>query len=175
MPKRPDCYKPACGVEGKLCPDCANFLPGASPLGILNSPSEGRRVSRRHLIDVTFNIAFQQMQPGWEARILVPDLDAFFKKVGEALPLEHKREGDTAEARLKGFPVVESRFMPPGCGMLQTPCYCPALEVMADGSQLTHLAKRHTVLIVYDATQANPPEEMPERPAGDGGGNVGPG
>lgn len=25
--KNPNCYMPACGIEGKLCPDCANYRP----------------------------------------------------------------------------------------------------------------------------------------------------
>ena len=30
--KNPNCYMPACGIEGKLCPDCTSYIPPRSAL-----------------------------------------------------------------------------------------------------------------------------------------------
>lgn len=30
--KNPNCYMPACGIDGKECPDCANYVPPRSSL-----------------------------------------------------------------------------------------------------------------------------------------------
>jgi len=52
---------------------------------------------------------------------------------------------------LFGFPVRFVDWMPEGYGLGHSPCGCTATEIVRDGDALTHMAKRHTVVIKFDA------------------------
>lgn len=173
MPKNPRCFMPACGVDGRLCPDCAGYFPPRRPpFGKAEGATQG----------TTYDVVIRIMEGARCVReevqqitVQTPNIDDFIRNVFNHAPTITSAPPPDGAERVWGFPVVENPAIPPGMALVGTPCGCHWTKAVEDGGTLLHMAKRHCVVIKFsDDAQTNPPEETPgDAPGNIGGGNCG--
>lgn len=150
--KRSDCFKPFCGVEGRLCVDCAQS-PEESPGAPFREFAEvlaafGEAERPETVIDIVSRFDASARAVNLTATITTKTPARFMEALARHIPMVSAQSG--AAERLFGIPIEPSEFMPPGRALLRTPCDCPHAVAMAEGGYLLHMAKRHCQIIIFD-------------------------